>query len=882
MKTNTKINFYFLLGFPDNLTKNPEDIEILDYQSEKTASQLKAFEHDNKFIIIFCLKISQKYDLNLKLKYNKNEFRKKSPIKINSKKDIFYYKNMEFPECISYFFFTKFFSEKPPSLITLVAKEFFYYYFQYFKNLKDKDLEDFLEYSFKIIFKNEDSIQKLFNNFNEIDKICSIKKSTIINTKCFYELIELFINKLSNEKDGIKFLFEFLGQYPFYQNIILKILFQEPHRIENVIKQLFDNLLDILSFTQFHDEWLVKLIQLIKTKFTDEECDCKSSIIYCQESIFRLIKNPFFIFNKFEKEISNEEKLRDIFNFITLFKIENFDDEYSILIPSNQMEFYEILYKEKGIYKKFNSSILIEINNYDDLYKWFKKSINKNIAKTLEIIIRNKEYIYIILFREGKKLIINEENLTYLDQNKIKHLAYFKNILEIFQKEINYNFIEFEKSFNVNLEQNENIIVYKGQKHRNNYTYKICDKCMFFINKLIIDNHKSNNCYNNEIICYNCFNSIPIKEYAFHNIDKNKCFRKEDFYQKEIDTILKPFSIENFIFLDYFFKKDNFYLTNAFSKFMKSKCDEFGKDKYNYNCEIFDFLEEYFFSNHFLNYYYLLIDKMGEFISNQTNRSDLYDILQIVLNKLLKRNKDILYSNIIYIFIDITTDKNKGLNVKDNWLELLSKFKKEFISDYKSKNYNYLINKIVALLCDISFSLNKNWYSCIEYFYNEFVLNNDIEHYDYFMLKIISFINSEQFFKDNNWYSYTLKLEEKFLDENREKQQKELYSKINEIMKNKLLIEQDKYFDYLKYFLKQEKKINKEKYDNLIEIIIELIKNKNYIEKNGFIDLIEFIIKQLKDNNSLDLYNKFLNAIITIFDKKNFVKSPGWIEFTYI
>ena len=335
-------------------------------------------------------------EIRLKLTYQKLTFAMNEPIKlnINDCKDIFYYKNIDFPIYEKKFF--SFGQRQPPILLKFTKKELFGYFINYFVSKGRNKLDIFLDKSLYEFVLIDGNISK--EGFDFIDNY--FNSYSIYSHQIYFYLIKIILNKIINENEyKYEYLQFFLLNFnkrnlPQLQEIFLETIFKNNI---SFISINIDRILFFLNFVQFHNEWFIKIFEQTEWKNFGN-----SNTLNClpyQELIFRLIKYPSFILDKNDIE----EKLRKIFSFLSLFKLEEITSEYRVLISSNQMGFYRILCKEINISeKKFPSQIFIEINVFKELNKWINESLKNDIKTTLIIIVRNKEYIYNIAYREQK------------------------------------------------------------------------------------------------------------------------------------------------------------------------------------------------------------------------------------------------------------------------------------------------------------------------------------------------------------------------------------------------------------------------------------------------------------------------------------------------
>ena len=135
---------------------------------------------------------------------------------------------------------------------------------------------------------------------------------------------------------------------------------------------------------------------------------------------------------------------------------------------------------------------------------------------TLKILLRNKEYIYILCARDLALITFNEDNNDFINKNNDEFynlIKCFKN----FQNFIKYEFIEFgEKLNNITLQEN------------NDQKETLLERCKFCGFKIIKDyykNHLESNCeFSNRISCFVCFQNFQIKNFIIHR--ENICFIK--------------------------------------------------------------------------------------------------------------------------------------------------------------------------------------------------------------------------------------------------------------------------------------------------------------------------------------------------------------------
>lgn len=363
-------NFYFVIVIPKKLTEYKLDLEVKDEKSEKKAIRIKTDDDEKYTYNLFYFKnLNKKCHLSLILKFQGDQFQTENELYINDGNDIFYFKHIKFSKYLSFF---SFFKTKNPPNIKISESELFNFYFKCFK---EKNIfNSFLSYSFKYFFKAINEVNEVIDLFEKFEDKYFINNPSIYNENSFGELMEIIVDKIIKKKNFNNLLF-FLEKFPQSQNKFLKVIFSKEDYINFITKE-FENILAILKYIKFNDKWLGIVINICFFKKMDKLFSIEGNSF--KEILFKLIKCPLFIFN----DLKNEINLRNIFKFIILFKFENIDTEYSLLIPSNQMEFYKILCKEKEInFVQFCSSILIEVNNYDDLNNWFQKSINKDKIK---------------------------------------------------------------------------------------------------------------------------------------------------------------------------------------------------------------------------------------------------------------------------------------------------------------------------------------------------------------------------------------------------------------------------------------------------------------------------------------------------------------------
>ena len=874
MKKNDVTNFYFIIGIPSDILFNK--LKIFDELSKnKEIPRLSILEtstlDDITYqSIIFCYEIDlykrKQYEIKLAIQYNKLNFTSNAPIKFNPEDYIFYYENIEFPIYKKSFFSSE--MKEPPKLLKYNKKEIFEQYIKYFVSKGKNKLDIFLDKAFHEFVSTKEMIKT--DNYDFMDDF--FNTYSIYKMKIYLSFLKEIINRIMKEKEATKLrlIKFFLSNFnkrnlPSFQNDIFENIFSD--NIDFITKNI-ETILYFFNYIQFHDNWFGKIFDKTDWEnFKINNLDCHHYL----ERIFRLIKYPSFILDKLNNKLSNEEKLRKIFRFLNLFNIENFPFEYSMLIPSNQIGFYKILCKESYIdEKKFPPHIFIEINNFNELNNWFNGFLKNNIKTALKIIMRNKEYIYYLSFKENKKIFINNDLLDK-DINEKNEILAFKKAIEYYMNSVNYNFIEFEENTD-DSDKKEKLITYNGIENIYNQAYSFnCQNCLFFVNKEILEKHILNECYTSSLMCFNCFKLIPINDYINHN----KCFRSEEFYQREINKLLKIFTLENYIFLDYYFEKDEFYKTKSFDNLIKKICNNLGNDKHNRNFEVLKFFENYFIEKKFDIYYDLLIEKMGDFVYKKTNTPYWFDVIKYLSKKLIERKHDSNYINLMNCLINtiITLDFTK----RDNWFEILEYFKNEFLENKKSISYDYLVKKLIPLFCNISFTSNQNYFNYVNYFNKEFLTNNDMNHYNDLMRSLIFFINSEIFYQKNNWYDYVLFFEKQFIEKGHNNLLNELYMKVNELLDKDCLVLSERYFEYIKHFLERYLQYNNQLYDILITIIFNLIQNHILYEKNDFFSIAKYISNQLYQNNIKSFMN-FLDVIIYIVDANNFIIKEMWFD----
>ena len=164
---------------------------------------------------------------------------------------------------------------------------------------------------------------------------------------------------------------------------------------------------------------------------------------------------------------------------------------------------------------------MIPLTNSFQLKNWIIKNNKENDSlNTLKILLRNKEYIFILCIRDYATIIFNENNNDFI----LKNNNDFYNLIKIFnnyQKSINHTFIEFSINLN-NLKLNEN-----NKDEEKQFGIIRCENCGF---KVIEEEdyyslHRISECeYSNRITCFFCFENFSIKDYIRHN--EKLCFSK--------------------------------------------------------------------------------------------------------------------------------------------------------------------------------------------------------------------------------------------------------------------------------------------------------------------------------------------------------------------
>ena len=756
----SSLDYFFIIGFPINENNSflIEELKFSDSQKNIEIGVEEVFKEEKVIYKLYKYNIqypknTEIIKLDLLISYYEYKYEKKNnPIKINITKNdtaIFNYEHFEFIVSAQPFYVPKIiYITEPPKFEKLTNKKLFELYINYFK---DKQyLEQLLNQSFNYLFSLSETNDNDRDCFSDLDEEF-FNKYSLYTKNSFKKLIEQLLERMLSEYNDEHFN-DFITDLKYYLSVFndrrlpefenyffIKIFSLNDLKLfcdkTDIIKYLFD-------YIQFHDEWFAKLFNQINWENTEFKNLNLESHNY-KETIFKLIKYPLFVLNKNNNNLENEKQLRNIFNFICLFIIENIDQEYTCLIPSNQIEYYKILSKEKNINKNI-FSIFMEINNYDDLNKWFNENLKKDIVKTIKIIIRNKEYVYVIMAREkNKKLIVKKELLENI--NNINEIIYYIEILNKFQTQINYRFIKFEGNFDKKEDNGEVIIKFSGKQeiYNNEYT-KVCSKCMFFINKEISESHLLIKCNKNKLICFNCFNLIPLNEYIYHNYESKKCYRIEEFYNLEIEIMLKDFNIENFKFLDYFFKKDNYYNTSSFHKYINSIFNDnyFNKPQY---INFLHFFCNILFRNNNIKLIDDFLDEMNNIIKNRIFfiKKEWFATVKFYIEKLSKKEMTRQYNKFIEVIISLII-KEEFVKQRNDWFEIIIYLEKTLRKD---KNYDSFGNNLITIISETFIQNMNNYIEIITYLMNSFGNNQKTDLFKKFSLKIIPNIIGEYFSK---------------------------------------------------------------------------------------------------------------------------------------
>ena len=172
--------------------------------------------------------------------------------------------------------------------------------------------------------------------------------------------------------------------------------------------------------------------------------------------------------------------------------------------------------KDQKLYDKIDK-IIIPFGNSIQLKNWIIKN-NKitNSLITLKILLRNKEFIYILCERDFTSISFDENNKEFINQN-IENYSSLINCFKKYMKTIDYQLIEFGENLNsLSFEE----------KQPENDILKICDFCGFHVNKYYYSEHKQSNCeYSNIFICYICFKNYEINKFIKHK--EHTCLREK-------------------------------------------------------------------------------------------------------------------------------------------------------------------------------------------------------------------------------------------------------------------------------------------------------------------------------------------------------------------
>ena len=896
---NKDINFYFILSIPSLLLKN-KVVKVKELSKYIEIPQIKILEEKNygneKFsIILFCYKIdlwkNYETDFQLILEVNNHNY-VSNKIILNSKKDTFYYKRIKF-EIEKKYFGLK--TSNPPKSIIIEEKLLFNYYFNYILTLKNSNeniFEIFFEEKIKELLLAQEFVDK--ENFVSIDNYFSL--CNFYKTKSYQKFINELMNKICNS-NKVKKWFDFVGflitnfnkrNLPEKIQMFLEKIFQK--NIKYVSSKI-GTFFFFLNFIQFHTSW----IRMCFNNFNISEDNLKSynGAFYLknyQQTIFKIIKNPLFL-----TEEINENKLniyyKDFIFMFIYFSIKNPSEipEFKVIISSNQLDYIFLICKGNKYgkyYDYFIQNFIIIIDNYDELQNWFIESCKQDSIKTLKTLVFNKEYLFIILKRENQKLLFNEENYNVINKN-IDDINKNIKILLNFNQQIKSNVFEFGEDL---LKRCQNTTPLQTttltfEVIYNSKYIKHCNHCNFYVHNDIYETHLNNNCYNNKLICYNCFHSFLLYDYLKHNFDNNKCYKSEEFMKDKIEKILinsQIIDLADYQIIDKIIKKNEFYNTKSYDLFVKNIIIKLTNNSNNITyydkwLESLKFFENYFYQNNYNQYYDLLINNLIQIIPNHANENYWFELVQffsqIFLNKKLIKYYDSLMKNIINLL------SQSNFTKRNDWFQLVQYFKKDFNDKEFLNHYDNLIKSLIKLFSDSSFLQNEILFIFIKHIHEELLTKQYFELYKIFFTAIIEMIKNEYCIKRKDWFDILKFFEQELSDKKLEQYYKELINGIIYSLSNKKILENNNWYQVIVYF--SNLLLNKnlmDDYNSFMTNINQLLNSPTIILKKNWFELVNYFENIYIEKKYTQLYNNLINHIIVNFTKNNISIKFDWFD----
>ena len=857
------IKFYFVCCINKNLCKTR--FKLFSKTSEVDISKefIKTYSISPEYIFIICsfnqineFKIPESIDLSIILENNINSF-SINKIKINPKETLYIFDSID----NNYINF----------LCHLNIGRIFSIYFDYLEELENQKRNDVNKYKIKLINNYITMIKKRYSSesifFSSLVKLfilCYYSNKEIISfleiffklkyQKDNFEQTEKFANILYNyEYDPEKFLSPLYNSIKSEENQKKKNKIME--KMENHKKMLKEFIItyfiyyehnkikiDLNNFKYFED-LLMKILEkesdIIRySSFIIDNIDLFSKIFSIKKNNIGFNQNIIKVENKFEINIENYDKFKEIYNLLLEKEIkQNIFFDFSKIIEKYIKIFEKNLDYLKDIYLLYKKELNI-INNNKLLNKLINNIHNQGIKLNKNGQMKNKQIIDFFLFFLENKIeidwkikddlfMLNGIDISSEDDILVNEIEQ-KQIYKYFEKEIN-KFLQFFtkkiiyiKDFNIFFRimpinnYNENLSFILIDWIKNNITTFSINTCPKFEEHI------------------NIFFSILSK---FENGCINDLI---DFFIKNLGDYCKK--------LFMYFLNNNDDLSSLTKERIISfftSCQTGKLDEIKYFIKYLEKIDD-FLINTFYNQINNLVINDIDFYSRK--KKNTYKLLK----KLLSRKNDFI------------------INRNSNYLKNTIKKCKNLIQDLEEKNisYNYFIRKDYIIKDESEFTKR---IKLILFFLEEKEENNiEKRACDIYINLIIKYkeweLNIENLKEVKLYY-------EKFFNKNKEKTKNKdiLVSFINKLQK--------KTFKEL-----SSDKIILNNYNSYIETIKEA-KEKLDLIKNSllFQEIYESNKKEMTDQKILldKSYKAFLNAIKMINEKPEEIHKNKYIEYFY-
>ncbi|CRG96982.1 conserved Plasmodium protein, unknown function [Plasmodium gallinaceum] len=538
------------------------------------------------------------------------------------------------------------------------------------------------------IGKNENLIEKKFNNFNlrdnyEIINKAIINNSTVINEYIFRKLLKDNNIETIKYKD-INTIIKIINEYYMKNNHI----FSEVRKYE-VKREGNQNILIIYVNELILDKNSIKInIYKVEKKKDETENLKKQDILDPLEN--EIYTNRKIIFEKkdlINKDIINYElkrkdkvndKLKEFFKKKMNIKENSIftwnEYMYDLIIKSNIFNYINT----KLYVDKISNKYILEINLIENKNVIFIPSISKSFNSFLEFCL-NLSFAYFHLFRYSDKMKIKFfQNLNYKNNKHNYDFVYLNDVIEIEKLKNNYpNFLIYGLSLN--------------KTYKNELEYPSLNKFMNFINDENKNKVSINDYEVQEDLSFDSKYSIYVKD-IYNYLYKKKLFiffiKKINNTIFEVKMKIKKNLIHNFF---YFIKSEkksklnndlsrknklkNLFLFKYF-KFMKDE------EKYILFNKLYNIYKSKFKFSYSLDVYNQNFFERCNFLKKYFNINNKIDLIFYLNN-----NED------FYLKSDNNTSNNDSKNVQIELLSFLKNInKKGYILDKINNVYlNYTI-----------------------------------------------------------------------------------------------------------------------------------------------------------------------------------------------